>query len=190
MIYRGLSVTAPREGNPVHIRRLKQEIPWLQIKDRCPGIYKEVSQLISLYVMGLGVLQSGVVVYYQTVFSKDEPDLTPNRLLPSEEWHCNTFHSLCRLSRANAGFTAEHQRLKNAARVFEAMEGDPAKGYVKGAVAFERALRGVSVYFFQVCEQKAEYLCKALDKELSIQKKRVDTAKPSTLNDTNSNAAM
>ena len=172
MIYRGLSVTAPREGNPVHIIRLRKDIPWCEIKDRCPGIYKEVSQLISLYDMGLGVLRFGVVVYYQTVFSKDEPDLTPNRLLPSEEWHCNTFHSLCRLSRSNAGFTPEHQRLKNAARIFEAMEGDPTKGYVKGAAAFERALRSVSVYFFQVCEQKAEYLCKALDKELSVQKEQ------------------
>jgi len=172
MIYRGISVTAPREGNPVHIKRLKQEIPWSEIKNCCPKIYKEASCLVSLYDMALGVLRSGVVVYYQTVFASDEPNMDPNHLLSCEEWHCTTFDSLCRLSRSNAGFTNDHQRLKAAARAFQAMEGDPALGYVKGAASFERALANVGVYFFQVCEQKAEYLCKALGKELSNHRKK------------------
>ena len=47
------------------------------------------------------------------------------------------------------------------------MEGDPAKGHVKGSDTFELALLRSEHYFFQVCEQKAEYLCKYMGKELS-----------------------
>ena len=190
MIYRGISVTAPREGNPVHIKRLKQEIPWSKIKNCCPKIYKEASCLVSLYEMGLGVLRCGVVAYYQTIFSADEAGLDPDRLLSCEEWHCTTFDSLCRLSRSNAGFTSDHQRLKAAAKAFHAMEGDPALGYVKGAAHFERALANVSVYFFQVCEQKAEYLCKALGKELAKQKKQGILLPPQHINNTKNRSKL
>lgn len=167
MMYRGVSVTAPKEGKPVHIKRLKQEIPWSELKNVLPELYKEASHLVSLYDMALGVLRSGVVCYYQMVFADVENDVNPNRLFPCEEWHCKTFEELCRFSRSNAGHTNDNQRLKNAAKAFCEMEGDPANGYVKGAASFERALLSVSVYFFQVCEQKAEYLCKALDKQIA-----------------------
>lgn len=169
MMYRGISVTAPREGSPVHIKRLKEETCWSVLKYRFPELYKEASQLVSLYDMALGVLRYGVVSYYQAVFADDEPDLNPNRLLQCEEWHCCAFDALCRFAKLNVGYTSDNKRLKNAAKAFHAMEGDPSKGYIYGATGFERELGMVSVYFFQICEQKAEYLCKVLEKNLSAQ---------------------
>ena len=105
--------------------------------------------------------------YYQQVFSNDEPDLNPNKLLPCEEWQCLAFDQLCRFSRCNYAQTVEHKRLTATLKAFRAMEGDPAKGHVAGAETFDRLLDNCSGYFIQVCEQKAEYLGKYMGKELS-----------------------
>lgn len=166
MIYRGISVTGPKEGKPVHIQRLRQETPWAELRYLYPATYNEACRLISLYDMALGVLHIGVVAYYQEVFTCESDIFNPHRLIPCEEWHCPSFEQLCRFSKANAGFTKENKSLRNACHAFLEMEGDPLKGHVKGALAFERSLHKVSIYFFQVCEQKAEYLCKALDRDL------------------------
>ena len=167
MIYRGIFISYPAEGSSPYIHRLISETPWAEFREVFPDVYKEASQLVSIYHMAQSVLSCGVVQYYQTVFSNDEPDLNPNKLLPCEEWQCIAFDQLCRFSRCNYAQTVEHKRLTSTLKAFRAMEGDPAKGFVAGADTFERLLNQCSNYFFQVCEQKAEYLCKYMGKELS-----------------------
>ena len=167
MIYRDIYISYPTEGSSPYLHRLIYETPWAEFRELFPDVYKEASQLVSLYQMAGSVLSCGVVQYYQQVFSNDEPDLNPNKLLSCEEWQCIAFDQLCRFSRCNYAQTAEHKHLTSTLKAFRAMEGDPAKGYVAGSETFERLLRNCSGYFFQVCEQKAEYLCKYMGKELS-----------------------
>ncbi len=167
MIYRGIFISYPNEGSSPYINRLIFETPWAEFREIFPDIYKEASQLVSIYHMAQSVLSCGVIQYYQAVFSNDEPDPNPNKLMPCEEWQCIAFDQLCRFSRCNYAQTAEHKQLTTTLKAFRAMEGDPEKGYVAGADTFERLLNGCNKYFFQVCEQKAEYLCKYMGKELS-----------------------
>ncbi len=166
MIYRGITVSCPEPGTTTYLQRLSSETPWSELRDIFPDVYKEASQLISLYTMAKEVLRCGVVEYYKTLFADDSPDPNPDRLLHCEEWQCNAFDQLCRFSRSNYAQAAEHKCLSNTLKAFRAMEGDPVKGYVKGAKAFERYLFISEHYFFQVCEQKAEYLCKYMGQEL------------------------
>lgn len=167
MIYRGITISCPELGTSTYLHRLVSETPWSELREIFPEVYKEASQLVSLHNMAKEVLRCGVVQYYQTLFAEDRPDPNPNRLLPCEEWQCIAFDQLCRFSRSNFAQAVEHKYLSIAYKAFRAMEGDPAKGHVKGSDTFELALIRSEHYFFQVCEQKAEYLCKYMGKELS-----------------------
>ena len=174
MIYRGITISCPEINSSTYLHRLISETPWSDLREIFPEVYKEASQLVSLYYMAKEVLRCGVVQYYQTLFADDSPDPNPDRLLPCEEWQCIAFDQLCRFSRSNYAQAVEHKYLSIAYKAFRAMEGDPAKGHVKGSDTFERALMHSEHYFFQVCEQKAEYLCKYMGKELS---KRISSTK-------------
>ena len=193
MNYRGITISCPEPGTSIYLHRLIYETPWSELREIFPEAYKEASQLVSIYNMGKEVLRCGVVQYYQALFADDSPDRNPDRLLPCEEWQCIAFDQLCRFSRSNFSQAVEHKHLAIAYKAFRAMEGDPAKGYVKGSEIFELALMRSEHYFFQLCEQKAEYLCKFMGKELSkrigstskmkaISKRKPPSAKNQVLN--------
>ena len=167
MIYKGITIGYPALNCTEHLNRLFYETPWSTIKELLPDAYKEASQLASLYNMASSVLRCGVVQYYQDLFSQDDTDTNPDRLLHCEEWQCVAFEHLCHFSRCNYAQHAEQKKLHTALKAFRAMEGDPASGYIAGAEVFEQLLFQSKDYFFQVCEQKAEYLCKYIGYELS-----------------------
>ena len=52
MIYRNIYISYPPEGSSLYLRRLIHETPWAEFRELFPDVYKEASQLISIYQMG------------------------------------------------------------------------------------------------------------------------------------------
>lgn len=169
MIYKGITIGCPQPHCTNYLDRLFYATPWSSVKELLPDAYKEASQLASLHNMAINVLRCGVVKYYQEVFAEEESSINPDRLLSCEEWQCVAFDRLCQFGRCNYAQHPEQKLLTVTLKAFRAMEGDPATGYIKGADVFEQLLLRSQSYFFQVCEQKAEYLCKYIGYELSRQ---------------------
>ena len=167
MIYKGITIGCPPENCTEYLNRLFHETPWSSIKELLPDVYREASHLHSLHSMATSVLRCGVVQYYQEVFAQESNDANPDRLLSCEEWQCVAFDHLCRFARCNYAQRSEQKQLHATLKAFREMEGDPTTGYVKGADTFEHYLFHSQRYFFQVCEQKAEYLSKYIGYELS-----------------------